>query len=253
MCGIVCPIQDITSSFYDINPPCLCHHTHYIWHGVHCVWMCHHIHCIDDITPTVFLRSHPLKFTKSYPVYMTWQQLDLCHNTHSFDITRYLCMTSHPLYVQHHIPHMKHHTPSFWDHTTLCMTSHALYSWHHSLYIWQYIHSICAIKTSGSIITCQLSVWHYSQYAWHHMSTLWLTPVQVWHQKEYIYDIITMYMLSMLLLSWKHNYTWHLTHYIWHHSHCICAATPTVLLPSQQLWKVSLLEHIWYHTHTWLH
>ena len=35
-------------------------------------------------------------------------------------------------------------------------------------------------------------------------------------------------MISTLLLSWKHNYTWHHTHYIWHHSHCICAATHTV-------------------------
>ena len=25
-------------------------------------------------------------------------------------------------------------------------------------------------------------------------------------------------MISTLLLSWKHNYTWHHTHYIWHHS-----------------------------------
>ena len=32
------------------------YHTHYIWHRVHSVWMCHHIHCIDDITATVFLR-----------------------------------------------------------------------------------------------------------------------------------------------------------------------------------------------------
>ena len=50
-------------------------------------------------------------------------------------------------------------------------------------------------------------------------------------------------MMSMLLLSWKHNdYTWNLTHNIWQHSHCICAATPTVLLPSQQLWKLSHLH-----------
>ena len=24
------------------------------------LYLCHHIHCIDDITPTVFMRSHPL-------------------------------------------------------------------------------------------------------------------------------------------------------------------------------------------------
>ena len=128
MCGIVCPIQDITSSINDLKPPCLCHHTHYIWHRVHCVWMCHHIHCIDDITPTVFLRSHPLKFTKSYPVYMTWQPLDLCHNSHSFnDITPFIGMIAHPLYVQYHITYIRHHTHILWDHTTFCVTSHALF------------------------------------------------------------------------------------------------------------------------------
>ena len=36
------------------------YHTHYIWHRVHSVWMCHHIHCIADFTRTVFLRSFPL-------------------------------------------------------------------------------------------------------------------------------------------------------------------------------------------------
>ena len=51
----------------------------------------------------------------------------------------------------------------------------------------------------------------------------------------YRYDITSsifmmsypIYMISPLLLSWKHNEcTWNLTHYIWHHSHCICVAHP---------------------------
>ena len=140
----------------------------------------------------------------SYPVYMTWQPLDLCHNSHSFnDITPYIGMTAHPLYVQYHITYMRHHTHVLWDHTTLCMTSHALFSWHHSLYIWHYIHSLCVIKTSASIIPHQLCrtshtfyVWHHSQYAWHHMDTLWhhthigMTwhTVYLWHHNN-MYDI----------------------------------------------------------------
>ena len=62
-------------------------HSPYMWHRFHCarhhiltlwpqttvlmssqplyltscpLYLCHHIHCIDDITPTVILRSHPL-------------------------------------------------------------------------------------------------------------------------------------------------------------------------------------------------
>ena len=136
---------------------------------------------------------------------MSWQPLGLGPNSHSFkDITHFLGMTAHPVYVQYHISYKKHHTHILWDHTTLWMTAHALYSWHHSLYIWHYIHSICVIKTSASIIPHQLYVWHHSQYAWHHMNTLWRhTPlgmtskrVYLWHPKN-IYDInVTAFMAS---------------------------------------------------------
>ena len=63
--------------------PCVWHRLHYTRHHIlilrpqttvfisshplyltlYPLYLCHHIHCIDDITPTVFLRSHPLKFT----------------------------------------------------------------------------------------------------------------------------------------------------------------------------------------------
>ena len=107
---------------------------------------------------------------------------------------------------------------------------------HHSLYIWHYIHSMCVTKTSASIIPHQLSVGHHTHSMYditvsmHDITwTLYdIKPIYVWHHKQYIYDIITIYMISTLLLSWKHNYTWHHTHYMWHHSHCICAASPAV-------------------------
>ena len=35
-------------------------------------YLCHHIHCIDDITPTVFMKSHLLYMTTSYPLYTTY-------------------------------------------------------------------------------------------------------------------------------------------------------------------------------------
>ena len=73
----------------------------------------------------------------------------------------------------------------------------------------------------------------------------------------YRYDITSsvfmtsypIYMISPILLSWKHNeYTWHLIDYIWHHSHCICVVTPSLSIPSKQLWKSSHLAHVWHHT-----
>ena len=64
------------------------------------LYLCHHIHCIDVITPTQSMRLHPLWFMTSYPLYTTWQPLYLCLHTHLFnDITPFVCMTSHSLYV----------------------------------------------------------------------------------------------------------------------------------------------------------
>ena len=51
-------------------------------------------------------------------------------------------------------------------------------------------------------------------------------------------------MITMLLLSWKHNYTWHHTHYIWHHSHCICAATPAVSIGHNNFGSFPLGTHM---------
>ena len=81
---------------------CMTSHLPYMWHRFHCarhhiltlwpqttlfmssqplyltscpLYLCHHIHCIDDITPTVILRSCLLYYTTSFPLYTTWQSL----------------------------------------------------------------------------------------------------------------------------------------------------------------------------------
>ena len=99
------------------------------------LYLCHHIHCVDDITPTQFLRSHPVYMTTSYPFYMTSQSLNVCHHTNSFnDITPFVCGTSNPLYVKYHAlykalhPHLiiSHHI--IYDITcTVFITSPSLY------------------------------------------------------------------------------------------------------------------------------
>ena len=129
------------------------------------LYLCHHIHCIDDITATQFLRCHPLYMTTSYPFYMTSQPLNVCHHTNSFnDITPFSCRTSNPLYVKNHtlykaphqcliisqhiiydltcivfitspslylkrpLPYLCHHNDSIDGFKpTVCMTSHPLY------------------------------------------------------------------------------------------------------------------------------
>ena len=81
-------------------------------------------------------------------------------------------------------------------------------------------------------------------------------PLYLCHHSNSIDDITAticmisypIYMISPILLSWKHEYIWHLTHHIWHHIHCISVVTPPLSMPSQQLWKSSHLAHVWHHT-----
>ena len=105
MCGIVCTIQDITFSLYDLRPPCFCHNTHYIWHRVHCI-------CV--ITSTVLMISHQLYL---------WDhiQYNSRHHIHCIRHESH-CMTSKPLhswhqifYIWHHLNCLWHLVPSTWD------------------------------------------------------------------------------------------------------------------------------------------
>ena len=211
MCGIFCTIQDIASSFYDLRPPCLCHHTHYIWQRVHCI-------CV--ITSTLLMISHQLYFW-DHICYNSWHHIHyIWHDSHwIFVITPTRSMISQPIYVWHHTHYMYNIMYPIWGITPLFyeITPH---------YISHHMHCILDITPSISDTTSTLSVssrpvyqlyhtnslydithyvWHHSQYAWHHMNTLCVTPIQVWHHKEYIYDIITIYMISTLLVAWKHN------------------------------------------------
>ena len=89
-----------------------------------------------------------------------------------------------------------------WHHT-LYMTSHTWqhnrYICHLTHYIWHYIHCICVIKLSVSIIPPPLPVWHnkhsmyYIIFSMHDIRwTLYdITPLYVWHHTQYIYDIIS--------------------------------------------------------------
>ena len=73
--------------------------SHRLYLRLYPLYLCNHVHCIDDISPTVSIRSHPLYMT-SYPLYTPSQTMHVCHHTHTFDdITPFVCRTSHPLYV----------------------------------------------------------------------------------------------------------------------------------------------------------
>ena len=99
MCGIVCTIQDITSSLYDLKAPFLGHHNHYIWH---------HVRCICVITSTVLMIAHQLYlwdhicYNSQHHIHCIWHVSHcICVITPTCSMTSYtfVCMTSLPLYV----------------------------------------------------------------------------------------------------------------------------------------------------------
>ena len=112
----------VTSSLYDIKPPFLWHHTHYIWDR---------IHCISVITYTVLMICQQVYLGDL--LHYIWHHIH-CIRHHSqcmCVITSTLSLIWHPLYVGHHTHYMYNIictlqgiTSTFYD-----ITPH--YLWHH--------------------------------------------------------------------------------------------------------------------------
>ena len=79
---------------------------------------CHHIHSIDDITLTVFMRSHPLYMSTSYPLYKTTYSPYLFHHSHC-------TCDSHPPFPWYHTLCIYEIAP------TICLTSDTLHKLSH--------------------------------------------------------------------------------------------------------------------------
>ena len=79
---------DIRATIYEIASSIRGTYKLNIWHHSH--YLCHHSHCIENITPTLF-------------------------------------MTSHSPYVWHHLHYTRHHILTFWSQTSILRTSHPLY------------------------------------------------------------------------------------------------------------------------------
>ena len=80
--------------------------------------------------------SHGLWMTVQ-PPYPTSRSQYLCNHTHLIDdITPYVCMKSHPLHVGHHRHYLWHQIHSWLHHTIVFMSWHPLCLWHHIHYIW---------------------------------------------------------------------------------------------------------------------
>ena len=137
-------------------------------------YFCHQIHSIDDITPTLFMRSHPLYMLTSHPLYTKTYSLYLYHHSHCtcvshthfpwyhtlciYDIACTICLTSDTLYRVSHPQFMtsRHiiyditctvfmsslpryltlHPVYLCPNPPLCMILEQLYAWHHTHFIY---------------------------------------------------------------------------------------------------------------------
>ena len=180
------------------------------------------------------------------PWYLTSHSQYLCNHNHLIDdITPYVCMKSHPLHVGHHRHYLWHHILSWWHHTFVCMSSHPLCLWHHIHYIWCHTHSLydntsciselkpilSAIASTVYVITPTLSktshqqckasqvayVCHHVLYTWHHIHSLRQQPL--------------VFMTSHALYWWHHmHYIWYVIYCVWYHIHCMCDITECLYL-----------------------
>ena len=85
MYGIFCTLQDFTSALYDIKPPFLWHHSHYIWHRIQCI-------CV--IISNILMKSHQLNFWDH--ICYIWR-----HHIHCIWHPSTDCVSSHPLFQRH--------------------------------------------------------------------------------------------------------------------------------------------------------
>ena len=208
MCGIICPIQDIISSLYDLKSPCLCNHTPYIWHRVHGI-------CF--ITSTVLMISHqmylwdPIRYNSRYHIHSIW------HDSH--------CMTSQPLHSWHQIPYIWYHLQGLWhlvpytcDMTDtmfvntcqiyLTLKTHGakgiqpLYLKSQPPYVYVCDHTNCIDDITHTVFM----TWHLL-YLWHNMHCIWHLNLDLWHQN-------TLSITSVYYISYQSDYIWQHTHWI---------------------------------------
>ena len=127
--------DDITNSTSETTTSMRVTYTLNMWHHSHYVG--HHTHCIDNITPTLFMTSHSpyvwhhLHYTRHEILNFDFKSPFWGHHTHYIRhvhcicvITPTLSMISQPLYVWYHIQYMWAILSSiFMTSYALCMTS----------------------------------------------------------------------------------------------------------------------------------
>ena len=139
MCGIICIIQDIISSLFDLKPSFSGHHTHYIRH---------HVHCICVITPTLPMISQPLLCMISHPVYVRHSVYYIYDIIPTMYENNPVCWLHHTLHMYDIICATEDVTSTLTHQATIFMISHPIQAYHHSPCIRNDTNSVFVITTS---------------------------------------------------------------------------------------------------------
>ena len=159
MCGIICIIQDITASLFDLKPPFWGHHTNYI---------INHVYCICVITSTLSMISQPL---------YVWYNIQ-----YMWDILSTIFMTSYPLYMT--------------TQPCVLITPHLAHVWHHLHCRRRHNHSITPSHNLYDFTSTSGMTWHllyqtsHQLYLCHHNLSTDIAPSFEWHHTHYMCDVI---------------------------------------------------------------
>ena len=116
-------IPDITLTVYDMTYNLLVtSQPLFLWQDSYYVFNI--ILCVYDISNGEWMTTQRM--------YLTWYPFYLCNQTHLIDdVTPYVCMKSHPLRAWNQRHFVTHRIHSCWQHTIVCMSWHSLCLWHH--------------------------------------------------------------------------------------------------------------------------
>ena len=138
--------------------------------------MYHHIHSIDDITPDLFMRSHPLYMSTSYTLYSTTYSQYFFHHCHRTCVSHSLFPWYHNLCIYNIAP-------------TICLILDTLYKVSHPQFMTSHhiIYDITGIEFMASI--SRYLTLHPQYLCPHNPSTydLWTAvcktshPLYIWH------------------------------------------------------------------------
>ena len=143
-------------------------------------YLCHHIHCIDDITPAVFMEISSamyddiisIVYNIIFTIFVTSQPLYLCltpplsmisHSLYIWHCTHYMFNIRYTIKVSH--PHFMASCHIIYDITcTVILKSLPLYLTLHPPYVCHHNHSIHDLWPTVCMISHLLYVWHLMHY-----------------------------------------------------------------------------------------